>query len=251
MDNNKQFLTTTQAARILSVSPDTVLKWVKAGKLSAHRTLGGHYRIPHDALQVQSEKDIGLVSGNLQAVQPAHQYCWEFHSVDGSVSSECLKCITYRSRSRRCYEFADLPEGIGFLHLNCKTTCDECEFFQLVSEQSPNILVCSESDGIIRDRDRIDTCESMNIRVVGSEYECATVMESFRPDFIVVDCAIGGKRSRRLCSSLYNDSRIPVTRIILSSRTKQLKDYCENEVFAWIRKPFTTQQLRECTEGVF
>lgn len=251
MENNRQFLTTTQAAKILSVSPDTVLKWVKAGKLSAHRTLGGHYRIPHDALHMQPNKGVRVATVDLQAVQPAHQYCWEFYSVDGGMAGDCLECITYRSRSRRCYEFADLPEGIGFLRLNCKTTCEECDFFQIVSEQSPNVMICSENDNIIKDSDKIDTCENMNMRVVGSEYECATLIETFRPDFVVVDCAIGNKRSRKFCSSLYNDSRIPVTRIILSSRTKQLKDYCDNEVFAWIKKPFTIQQLRECTEGVF
>jgi excisionase family DNA binding protein len=46
--NNKQireFITTGQAASLCSVTPDTVLKWIKAGKIPASRTPGGHYRI--------------------------------------------------------------------------------------------------------------------------------------------------------------------------------------------------------------
>ncbi len=249
--DNKQFLTTTQAARELSVSPDTVLKWVKAGKLSASRTLGGHYRIRRDALRVKMDKGATtLLSGN-NGILPIHQYCWEYHSPDGRVSAECLNCITYRSRSRRCYEFADLPEGIGFLRLNCKTTCDQCEFYELVNEQNPNILICSVSDGIISDIENIESCGGMNIRIVRNEYECATTIESFRPDFIVIDSALGIKRSRRLCANLYEDPRIPVTRIIVSSRTRRTTDQCDKDIFAWIKKPFTTQQLRECTEGAF
>ena len=44
------YYTTSQAAKLLSVSPDTVLRWVKAGKISSYRTPGGHARIPADAV---------------------------------------------------------------------------------------------------------------------------------------------------------------------------------------------------------
>ena len=40
-----QWLTTGQAAKYCSVKPDTVLKWIKRGRLTAERTPGGHYRI--------------------------------------------------------------------------------------------------------------------------------------------------------------------------------------------------------------
>ena len=48
--DNKDYLTTSQAAKILSVSPDAVLKWARAGKIEAYRTPGGHFRIPKSAL---------------------------------------------------------------------------------------------------------------------------------------------------------------------------------------------------------
>jgi excisionase family DNA binding protein len=39
------FLTTRQAADLLGVTAPTVIKWVEAGRIEAHRTPGGHRRI--------------------------------------------------------------------------------------------------------------------------------------------------------------------------------------------------------------
>ncbi len=44
------FYTTPQAARLLSVSLPTVVNWIKARKLRAHRTPGGHRRIAREEL---------------------------------------------------------------------------------------------------------------------------------------------------------------------------------------------------------
>ena len=46
----KDYYTTSEAARLLSVSADTVLKWVKADKIDSYRTPGGHARIPKAAV---------------------------------------------------------------------------------------------------------------------------------------------------------------------------------------------------------
>ena len=43
-------ISTGKAAKMLSVTPDAVLKWIKKGKIPARRTPGGHYRIPLDAV---------------------------------------------------------------------------------------------------------------------------------------------------------------------------------------------------------
>ena len=42
-------LTTGQAAKLCEVAPDTILKWIRKGRLRGTRTAGGHYRInPRD-----------------------------------------------------------------------------------------------------------------------------------------------------------------------------------------------------------
>lgn len=43
-------LTTAQAARLIGVSKSTVTRWIDGGELAAHRTPGGHRRIPREAL---------------------------------------------------------------------------------------------------------------------------------------------------------------------------------------------------------
>ncbi len=247
--NGKEFLTTTEAARLLSVSPDTVLKWVKAGKIKSRRTLGGHFRIPVDALNIpsgeeESDAAIQVPSNN------DFMYCWEYLAKDGNVKSECRECITFRSRSQRCYELRDLPEGIGCLAMQCAADCADCEYYQLVQGSITNILILSNSIHLMRDAGSLERENGLHVQFVGDEYEMAASIQSFRPDYVVLDCAVGKKRTAALCTNLFNDARIPVTRIILASKNKNLSEYCDKEVFGWIRKPFSIAQLKSCIESV-
>jgi len=45
------FLRPAEVADLLSVSPKTVSRWAKEGKLPFLKTLGGHRRYPADAIQ--------------------------------------------------------------------------------------------------------------------------------------------------------------------------------------------------------
>ncbi len=46
-----EYLKTAEVAEILHVSPKTVTRWAKDGKLPHSRTLGGHRRFPAEAIQ--------------------------------------------------------------------------------------------------------------------------------------------------------------------------------------------------------
>ncbi len=250
-DVEKRYLTTSQAAKVLSVSPDTVLKWVRAGKIKSYRTLGGHFRIPKDALLLftpdSSDKS---ESPALSGITPGHQYCWEYLAVDGKIKAECMDCITYRSRARRCYELKELPEGLGCLRLYCEADCVDCEYYTLVHSQELNIIILSQNKLILTDYKRKDEITDLHIQFVDDEYEVSYLVQNFRPDYIVVDCALGRKRTGLICLNFFNDPRIPVTRIILASKSKDIHDYCDREIFGWIRKPFTIQRLKDCIYGV-
>jgi excisionase family DNA binding protein len=247
-NKNKDYLTTTQAAKLLSVSPDTVLKWVKAGKVKSYRTLGGHFRIPIEELNLPaSDKN---ASPTVSSHPSSFQYCWEYLAGDGEIKSECQDCITYRSRASRCYELKDLPGEFGCLNLLCDTECSDCEYYKTVSEQGVNVLVVSENNQLILDTEFTGVPNGIQIQFARNEYEAAVKIQEFRPDYIVVDCSIGKRRTAAICSSLFSDIRIPVARIILSSKSKQVKDYCDQEVFGWIQKPFSVEQLKECIRGV-
>jgi excisionase family DNA binding protein len=45
------FLLTSQVADLLHVSPKTVARWAKDGRLPFRRTLGGHRRYPEAAIR--------------------------------------------------------------------------------------------------------------------------------------------------------------------------------------------------------
>jgi excisionase family DNA binding protein len=45
------FLSTSHVAHILHVSPKTIARWAKDGRLPFQRTLGGHRRYPEPAIR--------------------------------------------------------------------------------------------------------------------------------------------------------------------------------------------------------
>jgi excisionase family DNA binding protein len=53
---NPSYLRTAQVAEILSVSPKTVSRWAKEGRLPFLRTLGGHRRFPEAEIRELAEE---------------------------------------------------------------------------------------------------------------------------------------------------------------------------------------------------
>jgi len=49
------YLRTYEVAEILHVSPKTVTRWAKDGKLPFSRTLGGHRRYPEDLIRTLAD----------------------------------------------------------------------------------------------------------------------------------------------------------------------------------------------------
>ena len=56
-----KYLKTAEVAEILHVSPKTVTRWAKDGKLPHSRTLGGHRRFPGEAIKKLAEELIESV----------------------------------------------------------------------------------------------------------------------------------------------------------------------------------------------
>lgn len=248
----KDYLTTTEAAKLLSVSPDTVLKWVRAGKVNSYRTLGGHFRIPVSELNIpkSSQKSPAAKTPEDKELSPVHQYCWEYLAGGGEIDPKCKDCITFRSRAQRCYELKDLPGEFGCLNLMCDTNCAECDYYNLVFGQRQKVLIVSQSKRLVRDGDESKWSRRFDVRLVDNEYEAAVTIQEFRPDYVVVDCSFGQQKTTAICDHLFNDIRIPVVRIILSSKSKDIEDYCDRDVFAWLQRPFTIAQLHDCIGGI-
>jgi excisionase family DNA binding protein len=239
--------TTSQAAKLLSVSADTVLKWVKAGKIPSYRTPGGHYRIPAKA--VETLLPAPRPEPGLEMADKNFDYCWNFYAGNDGVRAECTECVAYRSKARRCYEMRGIPEEFGHLRLFCQSSCEECDFYHLTHRQRRSVLVISRHHKWLDELTGQAADSNLKIECAQSEYECGALIENFRPDFIVLDRSFGANRTRNLCRHLNNDERIPFTRIILTSRLARWDDNCQQEVCGWIEKPFTIGQLDEFIEG--
>jgi excisionase family DNA binding protein len=56
-----KYLKTAEVAELLHVSPKTVTRWAKDGKLPHSRTLGGHRRFPGEAITKLAEELIESV----------------------------------------------------------------------------------------------------------------------------------------------------------------------------------------------
>lgn len=247
----KTYYTTSEAAKVLAVSPDTVLKWVRAGKISSYRTPGGHARIPIEAVKAllpNGNKNPGVTSPIYPEAN--FRYCWDFNAGREGISKECLECIVYKSRARRCYEMKDIPEQFGHLHLFCQGGCDDCEYYRLTQDLETAVLIVSRNSGWLEEI--VAESEKSDLHIYGAidEYECSARIEKLRPDYIVIDCAYGVSRTKNFCRNLTNDNRVPYTRIILTSRTPRLKGYCESAIFGWLRKPFKFEELALCIKRV-
>lgn len=240
--------TTSQAAKLLSVSPDTVLKWVKAGKIASYQTPGGHNRIPAEAVEALLPGGANP-TGHVTAAR-SYDHCWNFYAGDDGIRDECRECVAFKSGARRCYEMRGIPDEFGPLRLFCETDCEDCEFYQLThGRQRRRVLVVSRQESWL-DRLAAQAAGSdLKLERAASEYACGSAIEKFRPDFIVLDCSFGARRIREICSHLNEDERIPFTRIILTSRRARWADDCEQEVCGWIAKPFTVDQLEAFIES--
>ncbi len=174
---------------------------------------------------------------------PRSATCWKQYSQDEDPNQQCRECLSYRSQARRCHEMRGVPEEFGSLRLYCQSACEDCEFYQLTRDPQRSVLVVSRKAGWLADLAAQATGMELNLQLAASVYECGAAIEKFRPDFIVVDRSFGTHRTQDICRHLNDDDRIPITRIILTSRQARWPEECEHDIYGWIEKPFPLDQL--------
>jgi excisionase family DNA binding protein len=128
MSKVKNYITTGEAAAIFDVDPDSVLRWIKSGKIPAIRTPGGHYRIPRNLFINKMIKESSHEEKN--DIRSTLPYCWEFNSESEIIQDACKECIVYKSRTSRCYELSKLPESIGHAKFFCTKSCNDCQYYK-------------------------------------------------------------------------------------------------------------------------
>lgn len=238
---DKEFVSTGRAADLCSVTADTVLKWIKAGKIPANRTRGGHYRILRETLTGIAKSET-LTVGSESSSRPFH-FCWEYYEKNGDFSEKCRECIVYRSRAKRCYEIGKLPTEAGHAHVFCQGSCNDCEYFRVVRGQRLNLLVITDQTELTAQLEGQIGRTDFNLRLVDNEYRCSMVIENFRPDYVVIDSSIGQARCKNFAKYLSEDPRVPFMKIILAGKIEDMPAECDKMIFATISKPFSIAEL--------
>jgi excisionase family DNA binding protein len=212
------YLTTGQAAKLLLVTRDTVLKWVKQGKLSAIRTEGGHYRISLEHLK--SSTMICADTSSPGKVVPerneAVPYCWEYFGPKGEVKDSCRSCLVFKVKGTRCYELADFLLKTGFGATCCPTSCDLCPYFIENAKHSLKVLIFTEEQSFRELMSKQFQFSSVDFRFACWDYECSFIIESFRPQYVIVDGNAGQEKHERLRWHLSNDPRIPGVKVVIA-----------------------------------
>lgn len=224
---NPDLLTTGQAAKLCAVTPDTVLKWIKKGRLKATRTAGGHYRVavpdlrPFMAGFGQQETALATVPvraplSSQERTEPANDSvpCWEYLSVNGTVQEECKQCVVYRVRATRCFLMAGLEGDVGHSKQFCKGSCDDCVYYRRLQGGSAPVLFITADQSLER---QIECFEegSVILRFARNGYEASALVQDFRPEILIIDLEDLPDQGFGLLDSIAADPRLPHVRVIL------------------------------------
>ena len=245
----REGLSTGEAARLCSVNPDTVLKWIRNNRLPATRTAGGHYRIKRrDLAALIPEAARAEAIGDELSGTNAHPLrCWEYLGRAGEIRDECRKCVVYQIHAAWCFRIAtNLGCEIGQKQGFCSTPCEECPYYRRASGQPTNVLV------ITCDPDLVDALRSpqdtLALRFARNAYEASAAISEFRAAFVVIDEEVIADGQRDLVDLLIGDARLPGVRIIVAvtkGRTNRALVGGGNEVAATIEKPFGQTRVSE------
>ena len=248
-------LTTGQAAQLCSVTPDTILKWIKKGRLTGVRTAGGHYRIQRRNLEplVISSRPSDSPSAQLPDCHPQSLRCWEYLSERGAIRDVCRQCVVYRVRAARCFTMAGMEPDVGHARRFCESSCEDCVFYRRVKGLATNVLL------ITSDNDLIDGLggeenESVRLRFARNAYEASAIINDFRPAFAAIDTECIPAADTELVDSLAADPRVPGLRIILvvspGMRRRKRRGPKNDLVVSVLEKPFGTRRIAAAINAI-
>jgi excisionase family DNA binding protein len=236
------YVSTGQVAKMLSVTSDTVVKWVRKGKLRAMKTAGGHYRIPRDSVLalLPGVDDFGRNNDKRPLVP-----CWECNAAAGKIRENCRTCPVFRAKGGKCYEVGKILKEKRQGATCCPTDCEECSYYKEQRQRTVNVLVFTDNESLLKESD------SSRIRLQFSrcEYDCSLVVDSFRPEYVIVDCSKDLDQCEELCQHLANDPRIPGVEIILAMPPGSKTETRLRGGVAIIDQPFGISEVEKLVEN--
>ncbi len=251
----KAWLTTGQAAGICHVERDTVLKWIKCGKLPAERTAGGHYRIARPELdRFLDERGRAAVAAGRHKAQEASAggplRCWEYLAEAGRTRDECKRCAVYRVQATRCFELLRLGCELGHRRLFCQGSCEDCTYYRRIMKLPTRVLVVTRKESQMRRLWRADA-DDLEFRFARNGYEAARQVGEFHPAFVVVQVTGNEAEARELVHCLAGDTRSPGMRVILAAgRRETAEEYRPRILSGILREEFDAEDIREIVARV-
>jgi excisionase family DNA binding protein len=241
------------AAKLCSVNPDTVLKWIRAGKLKAIRTTGGHCRVDFADLQATLAGASQPPGRRSEADSITHHTlrCWEYFADRGELSRECKGCVVYQIRASWCFKIGTPGCELGPAKHFCRTPCNECLYFQRVTGQAAKVLIVTPDDRTIARLVERQKSE-LSLGFARNGYEASAILDGFRPMFAVVDeeLLLGGES--RLLDYLACDARIQGMKIVLAvfrPHAERWRGSLSGPVSAVIEKPLELDRIHEVVQG--
>jgi tRNA 2-thiouridine synthesizing protein E len=244
--NGTVWLTTGQAAKLCSVTPATVLNWIRKGQLEGVRTAGGHYRIRRDKLEPLLT-DPPIHKWNLAERGDGFRQslrCWEYLGVSGTIREDCKECLVYRVGAIWCFHFAITEPTIGDGRLFCPTTCEDCLYFRRAMGRPTDVLVITQDNDLVQDLTNHPT-EALTLHFAHNAYEASAAVQNFLPAFAVVDEEACGADKGELVESLACDPRLPGLRIVVAVPHADAGEDGRGDpyVAGAIEKPFGTADI--------
>jgi excisionase family DNA binding protein len=242
-----KYISTGQAAKICSVTRDTVLKWIQSGYLPARRTAGGHHRILRsdlDAIVGFPADSEAPAPAEERTISPDIKFCWEHHG-DGEVTDECRACAIYAMRAQRCYEVLRLAPDTVQSGIRCQRECSECGYFEMASQGDASVLVVTTDPDLTKNLHAIVDLPGFTLQLADCGYSCSSALNVFRPDYVFVDCSLGLEESKRLVRHLLHDGRVPFVRVVVAGCLDSFPQDCETRIFARIDRQLRLEDIIE------
>lgn len=243
-----EYLSTGEVARLCGVTRDAVVKWVKAGKLAATQTPGGHYRVPRESCETLIERRRPSAhQGEGRQPTPrkpaASLRCWEYFGDGGSPREVCRSCLVYLARAQKCYRLAELGENAGHRLHFCRNDCRTCAYYRACQGMATEVLIVTRDEALTHRLLMKADPGAVSMRFTRSGYESSAVLSSFSPALIVLDTSLPEVRDGHLQSAMLDDPRIPGSRIILAQREGDSVPRVKG--VGTLRTPFTAAEIEK------
>ena len=119
----KDYLTTTELAKLCGVSRFTIINWVNRGEIRTMKTVGGHCRIPvSEAISFYE----AFYKEKKDAISESMYHCWEYPQKT-NCNKECENCLLYKSRINYCFV---VVREFGKEVIRCEGDCLNCDYFE-------------------------------------------------------------------------------------------------------------------------